>query len=162
MKKHISTLIVLLLIGVGLCSCTSNSLNRFGKTEIIYTKEIVIKYNIQNDTQKPFLEVIRGDGGELCFDNTINPKAGEAITVRASDLKKALDYFYNSKATWNIKRIQKPGHNTIQAYANSEMQIKYEVAYCEIKEIKFFRNDEDTYASFRLVSPPKIVNGDEK
>lgn len=120
---------------------------------MIYIKEIIIKDNIQYEIKKPWFEVIRGaDGGELCFNDSINPKYGEAITVRASDLKVALDYFYGSKATWNIQRIQKNNENIIKTIATSEMQIKYEVAYCLTNHGAFPYNERTLLASFRLIN----------
>lgn len=153
MSKHTSIFIAVMVACIGVCSCSSTGLSKFAPTQMIYFKEMVIKDNVQYDTKQPFLEVIRGDGGELCFEDTIHPKYGEAITVRAIDLQKALDYFYGSRATWNITRVQRQGENVIRTVANSEMQIKYEVAYCMTKEINFWRDDESLLASFRLIKP---------
>lgn len=147
MKKHTLNCLLLMVISLGVCSC-STTLERFGRTEQIYFKEIVIKDDVQYEVQKPWLAIVR-DGKESCFDDV---KEG-TITVRASQLRIALDYFFGSKATWNITRVQKKNENIIRTVANSEMQIKYEVAYCNIKVIKMFRNDEDVYASFRLINP---------
>ncbi len=137
-----------MVIGISVCSCSSSSLERFGHREEIYFKEVVIKDDITYESKKPFLAIVRNS--ELsCFENKVsNPE--EVITVRADDLKAALDYFYNSKASWDIKRVQKANSNITRMIATSETQIKYEVAYCYFRQDKFL-GQTTYYASFRLV-----------
>ena len=149
MNVNTPNFLALVVTILGVCSCAVGELSKIGTEEHIYFKEIVLEDNVVYETSKPWLAIIRNSKTNCFTDTVSNPE--EVITVRASDLKKALDYFYGSKGSWNVKRIQKPNYNVVQSVAVSEIQIKYEVAYCYYREIKIFRNDEKMLASFRLI-----------
>lgn len=139
-----------LLVGLSLCSC-STGLTKFGHVEkFAYNKIIIDKVN-NASFQKGFVNFSR-NSKENCFRDEINENSyGDVITVKATDLDKAINYFYKNKATWDIKEIKKNDDKETYMVAETEMNFKYEVSYCSFAVLGFQHEYEYAYASFRLL-----------
>lgn len=149
MKIHTSKILAFIVITLGVCSCSSSTLSKFGNEERIYFKEIVLEDNVTYETTKPWFAVVRNSEMNCFTDPVPNPE--EVITVRANHIEDALNYFYGTKGSWDVKRVQKENRNIVQSIATSNIEIKYEVAYCKFKEIRIIRDNENLFASFRLI-----------
>lgn len=141
--------LVIIVLSVSLCSC-GTTLNKFGHVERFAYNKIIIDKTNSSSFKKRFINYARNTK-ENCFREENNYKAeGDVITVKATDLDTAINYFYKNKATWNIKEIKTNENSSVQMIAETEMNIKYEVSYCSFQTVGFHGYDHD-YASFRMI-----------
>ena len=144
MSKHTSTFLLLMVISVGVCSCSS--LSRFGQTKSFLYKTVKVNNDESILTNKEQILYVT-NSKESCFSDN----SGDIITVQADYLKQAINYFYKNKATWDIQITKTANSNKLQMQASSPAQIEYEVAYCTFEYGGLFKESYD-YASFRLVN----------
>lgn len=148
-------ILILMFLTICLSSCSSKPIGFGLDEEIAYNGFIIDNYN-ENTIKKSSANLSRSKE-ENCFRaNGIDDNDNrEIITVRFSDRNKAINHFYRNKATWNIKkRKMKNNPEIIEMYAETETQIKYEVAYCYFQTVAnmFFKDYIDFhYISLRLI-----------
>jgi len=136
--------LMLVLMCLFCVSCASD-LKKYGKVHTIKMKSFETKESLSfNDREYTIGYIISKDNH--CFNDTDDR---EIVTVLSDNLEPVVKHFYYRKISYDVKRVNKNGVDSLEFKPLDNTNVDLEVAYCVENYKHLLGSNVSLYASFR-------------